>query len=80
MSNRIVYQISGLPVSVVIPCSEEIDIVQIGEKAVPAGVPFWVVDESTIPPDRTFRDAWDLDVTALGEASGFGGAPQENEQ
>ena len=30
---------------------------------VPAGVPFQIVDASTIPSDRTFRNAWKGDLT-----------------
>lgn len=35
--------------------------------------PYWIVDTSEIPTDRTFRDAWEIDETALGEPHGFGG-------
>ena len=45
----------------------------IAAKDVPQGVPFWIVGADTIPTDRTFRDAWELDVVSMGEPSGFGG-------
>ena len=35
--------------------------------------PYWIVDPSFIPTDRTFRDAWELDETQLGEPNGYGG-------
>lgn len=35
--------------------------------------PYWIVDPSITPSDRTFRDAWEIDETALGEPHGFGG-------
>ncbi len=73
MNKRIVYQIQGQPVAIVIPCECGLTIEQIGKKDVPAGVPFWIVEASTIPTDRTFRDAWQLDVASMGEPSGFGG-------
>ncbi len=39
-------------------------------RSVPAGKEYWIVDVSTIPTDRTFRDAWEIDKAALGPASG----------
>lgn len=74
MGARIVYQLPGQPASVLIPCECGLTIEQIGQKDVPAGAPFWVVPSDSIPTDRNMRDAWELDVEAMGEPSGFGGA------
>jgi len=74
MKQCILFQPPGLPVAIMYPCAEELTIEEIGKKDVPSGLPFWVVDASTIPEDRTFRDAWELDEESLGEPSGFGGA------
>ena len=71
---RIVYQLADQPVAIIIPCECGLTIEQIGQKDVPQGVPFWIVPADTIPTDRTFRDAWELDVESMGEPSGFGGA------
>lgn len=38
---------------------------------VPAGVPFLVVDESDVPADRTYREAWEADFST---PDGLGGA------
>ena len=73
MSKRIVFQLPGRPVTILIPCECGLTVEQIGKKDVPAGVPFWIVEAATIPADRTFRDAWELDVSSMGEPSGFGG-------
>lgn len=73
MEKRIVYQLDGQPVAVLIPCECGLTLEQIGKKDVPVGVPFWIVDADTIPADRTFRDAWELDVEAMGEPDGVGG-------
>ena len=32
---------------------------QIAEKDVPTGLPYTIVDASTVPTDQTFRDAWE---------------------
>lgn len=42
-------------------------ILQIGKKDVPAGLPFWIVDASTITDDYA------IDPEVLGEPSGYGG-------
>ena len=38
-------------------------IEEIAKKDVPAGVPYEIVDDSAIPTDRTFRNAWKHDLT-----------------
>jgi hypothetical protein len=74
MNQRIVYQMPGAPASILIPCDCGLTLEQIGKKDVPQGVPFWIVPADSIPADRTFRDAWELDAASMGEPSGFGGA------
>ena len=73
MELRIVYQLDNQPVAILTPCECDLTLEQIGQKDVPDGVPFWIVGADTIPTDRTFRDAWELDVVSMGEPSGFGG-------
>lgn len=73
MDKRIIYQVPGQPVAVLIPCECGLTVEQIGQKDVPAGIPFWIVDASTIPTDRTLRDAWELDVDSMGYHDGVGG-------
>lgn len=59
MGKRIVYKKQdGTGIAVVIPADPEADIAAVAEASVPVGVPYAVVDESAIPSDRTFRDAW----------------------
>jgi len=41
---------------------------QTGQKDVPPGVAFWIIDDTALPADEV--DAWEL---TLGEASGTGG-------
>jgi hypothetical protein len=72
MNERIVFQGEGQTMAVVIPCDCGIPVLQIGLKDVPDGVPFWIVDASDIPEDRVLRNAWDLDVAAMGEPHGVG--------
>ena len=51
-------------------------IQQIAEKDVPHNLPYWIVEDSAIPTDRTNRDAWQLDGSE-GEPYGFGGESNE---
>lgn len=58
------------------PTQEALELLtleQIAQRVVPNAVPYWIVDPSAIPSDRTFRDAWKLDESQLGEPSGIGG-------
>lgn len=42
-------------------------ILDVSKKDVPAGLPFWIVDASTV------TDYYSIDHEALGEPSGYGG-------
>lgn len=52
-------------------CLLAFDIKAIARKDVPEGLPFWIVDESEIPTDRTFREAWEI-PEEWGEPDGYG--------
>ena len=73
MDKRILFQPAGAPAAVLIPCDCGLTLEEIGAKDVPAGLPFWIVDAATVPEDRAFREAWELDEGALGPADGVGG-------
>ena len=73
---NIVYANNSGSVAIIYPTSEALSLLtldEIAKRVVPTSVPYWIVDPSAIPPDRTFRDAWELDETQLGEPSGIGG-------
>ena len=38
--------------------------------------PYWIIEDSIIPTDRTFRSCWEIDES-LGEPDGFGGESNE---
>lgn len=60
MSKVIIYPTDEGGVAIVIPTVEcGLTIEEIAAKDVPAGKPFKIVDESYIPTDRTFRNAWE---------------------
>jgi hypothetical protein len=59
---RIIYKKDDGGVAVIIPTAEYLathTIEELAAKDVPAGAEYKIVDESDIPSDRTFRDAWE---------------------
>jgi len=59
---RIIYPTDEGGVAVIVPSSEYLSnhtIEELAEKDVPSGKPFKIVEDSDIPSDRTFRDAWE---------------------
>ena len=67
---KIIYQTEeGL--AVVVPTGE-LDINEVARKDVPAGVDYWIVEDSEVPSDRTFRNAWEANATDLGTPDGQG--------
>ena len=70
---KIVYTDPSTGLLAIIHPTGDSSLEYIAESSVPKGVPFWVVDPETIPTDRTFRDAWELDKTLMGNPDGYGG-------
>ncbi len=63
---RIIYQNNEGRCSVVIPAPEALasgmDMEAIAQKCVPAGTPYKIVDDSVVPSDQTYRNAWVADL------------------
>ena len=79
MSSRIIYKNLDNSVGVIIPTQEVLKfatVIQVAEKDVPAGLPYWIVSVDDIPENRTFRSAWEMDES-LGKPDGFGGENNE---
>ena len=67
---KIIYQTTDGGVAVITPapnCKQPIEA--IAKKDVPAGLAYKIVEDSYVPTDRTFRNAWEAD-----EADVHGGA------
>jgi len=59
---RIIYPIDEGGVAVIVPSAEYLadhTIEELAEKDVPDGKPYKIVEDSDIPSDRTFRNAWE---------------------
>jgi hypothetical protein len=48
---------------IILTVTGEIPFEEICRKDVPANTPYIIVDESLIPTDREFRDAWEMDFS-----------------
>ena len=59
----IIYTNDNGGVSILYPTGE-LAIEEVAKKDVPAGKPYKIVDAKDIPSDRTFRDAWEANITA----------------
>ena len=60
MTQRIIYQTDARGVAIIIPSFHcGLTIEEIALKDVPDGLPYKIIDESEIPSDRTFRNAWE---------------------
>ena len=69
MNQRIIYSTNEGGVAIIIPTGE-LSATDTAKKDVPTGTPYWIVDVSEIPSDRTDRDAWEL--VDMPEPDGYG--------
>ena len=64
---RIIYPNDDGDVSIIVPTESALatmTIEEIAAKDVPAGKPFKIVATEDIPSDRTFRNAWEADMSS----------------
>ncbi len=70
----IIFKNEDNSIGIVVPTNETLLIYSlkiVALKDVPSGLPFWMVEGSEIPSDRTFRDAWEISET-MREPDGYG--------
>ena len=70
---KIIYVNESGGVSIIHPSPVALNIMsieEIAQKAVHTGLAYKIVDDSEIPVDRTFRDAWTVDETTLTDGVG----------
>lgn len=75
----VLYEQPDGSVAILVPTEEALSfttIDHIAQKDVPFNMPYWIVDWSVLPEDRTFRNAWEIDES-LGEPDGFGAESYE---
>jgi hypothetical protein len=68
---RIIFRTEEGTVSVLTPTSEWSGTMEeVAQKDVPTGLKYKIVEDSVIPIDRTFRDAWEVDESELTDGVG----------
>ena len=76
---KIIFKNQDNSIGVIAPSDEALSfatIERIAEKDVPYNLPYWIVENSAIPEDRTFRSAFEIDES-IGKPDGFGGESDE---
>jgi len=71
---KIVFKNANETIGIITPVPgipEKHTIQAVALKDTPEGLPFWIVDDSEIPIDRTFRNAWEVPED-WGEPDGYG--------
>lgn len=63
MTQRIIYPNPDGSISMVIPTGE-LPTTEVARKDVPAGVPYLFVNETDLPTDFEFFDAWEADFSS----------------
>lgn len=70
---KIVYPNDEGGIAVIHPTAEALatmTIQEIARKDVPTGRPYKIVKDEDIPSDRTFRDAWTMDIALMTDGVG----------
>ena len=68
---KIIYKTPEGTVSVIIPTSEwSGSMEELAQKDVPTGLKYKIVEDSVIPTDRSFRNAWEVDEAELTDGVG----------
>ena len=76
---KIVFKNQDNSIGIITPSDEVLSfatLAQVAEKDCPYNLPYWIVETSVIPEDRTFRSAWEIDES-FGKPDGFGGESNE---
>ena len=68
---RIIYKTAENTVSVLVPSPNWTGTMEeLAQKDVPTGLKYKIVEDSDIPSDRSFRNAWDVDEAELTDGVG----------
>lgn len=65
---KIIYTNKDGGVAIITPTEEALSVMtiqELAEKDVPTGVAYAIVEDSEIPTDRTFRNAWTVEDSLL---------------
>lgn len=60
---KIAYQDVDGNLNIITPVLVDTLIEDVARRDVPEGIPYKILEDSDLPTDRTFRNAWELDFT-----------------
>lgn len=64
MTKRIIYKTNEGGVAIIVPAPDcGLTVEEVAQKDVPAGTPYKIIDTEDVPSDRTFRSAWEAQIT-----------------
>jgi len=72
---RIIFKNEDNSIGIIVPAPgiiKKFGVEKLAKKDTPEGLPFWIVEETDIPTDREFRNAWEADEDILGPPHGYG--------
>ena len=70
-TKRIIYKQADGTAAIIIPTEKcDLTVEQIAKKDVPTGKKYKIVDDSDIPANKNFRDAWIVDEADLTDGVG----------
>ena len=75
---KIIFKNKDNSIGIITPTQEvlaSVGLLAIAEKDVPQDLPYWLVNDTDIPADRTDRDRWVIED--MPEPDGFGGESNE---
>ena len=61
---KIIFKNQDNSIGIITPTDEALSfatIEQVAEKDCPYNLPYWIVEDSVIPENRTFRECWELE-------------------
>jgi hypothetical protein len=68
---RIIYKNDDNSISILTPAPEcPLTIEEIAAKDVPTGKKYKIIEETELPTDRTFRNAWEIEESELTDGVG----------
>jgi hypothetical protein len=68
---RIIYKTADDEVSIIAPSPEwEGTMEELAQKDVPTGLKYKIIEDSDIPNDRSFRNAWEISESELTDGVG----------
>ena len=68
---KVIYKTQDDGIAIITPAANcPLTLEQVAAKDVPTGAAYKIVEDSFVPSDRTFRNAWSIDSSELTDGTG----------